>query len=817
MTRMMPQDSLGRSASSSMSVQGPSPGWKIHWIPRAILGSMRHRTSVAVLIGAAAIVCIVGCRREGTGVSTAPERILVLGFDGLDPAVVDTLMGEGKLPSFARLRREGAYGPLLSSKPLLSPVIWTTIATGKRPDQHHIGHFVAVSGATGEPLPVTSRMRRVKAVWNILSEAGRSVSVLGWWATWPAETVKGAIVSDHLCYHFLMEDGPARDQDMTGVTYPAGLVDRLSPLIVRLDQLTSEDLARFVTVEPNLLKRPFDFNDDLSHFKWALASCETYRRIGLRLWKEDRPDLMMVYFEGTDSTSHLFGHLFRSGPLAGELAVQQMRFGNAVERMYMYADEVLGDFVAQMDDRTTMMVLSDHGFQLGRLPDDPSQTRDMRRVSERYHNLYGILYLYGSHVKHGVRLRDPKLLDILPTVLALSGVPAARDMGGRVLTEALDVAVPARVPTYETSGIVRMAAQNGAVSTAVEDGGVGATAKDGGVRAAGQDGGVGGAAQDRGKTGPEEAAETAGSSDARDAKVDPQILERLRSLGYVGDGSLASDPNTANTSPGDRNSANTSPTGDRNPADGPPAGSHNMANSSPAGDRNETGRFSDRRVVDSSPTGDRNLAAILFDSGRYAESEAAYRKLLEKSPRNAGLHSSLSGVLGAENRSAEAMREIEIAIRIDPLLPEPYHNRAVIHERQGNVAAAIEDYRTALRYAPWHEPSVQALSRLGVSSNTWRPSSEAEKRALALANEASQDARRGDYKEAMAKLDQAERLAPRSSLILQYRSNVAYLMGDRAAAIAALEKGLRIEPGNALFRKNLESLRRSSPGKRETR
>ena len=54
-----------------------------------------------------------------------------------------------------------------------------------------------------------------------------------------------------------------------------------------------------------------------------------------------------------------------------------------------------------MDDRTTLIVLSDHGFSLGELPDDPSMTRDLRRVSERYHRIDGILYLYGRDVRRG--------------------------------------------------------------------------------------------------------------------------------------------------------------------------------------------------------------------------------------------------------------------------------------------------------------------------------------------------------------------------------------------------------------------------------
>src|SRR5690606_16639541 len=84
------------------------------------------------------------------------QRVLVLGFDGLDPETVDLLISEGELPNFARLRREGAYGRLRSAQPMLSPILWTTIATGRTPDAHGIGHFVALDPATGEALPVTS-------------------------------------------------------------------------------------------------------------------------------------------------------------------------------------------------------------------------------------------------------------------------------------------------------------------------------------------------------------------------------------------------------------------------------------------------------------------------------------------------------------------------------------------------------------------------------------------------------------------------------------------------------------------------------------
>lgn len=622
-------------------------------------------------------------------------RVLLLGFDGADPEMIDLLMSEGKLPNFAKLRQGGAYGKLKSAQPLLSPVVWTTIATGKTPDQHRIGHFVAVNPRTGEQLPVTSRMRKAQAVWNVASDGGRKVAVVGYWATWPAETVNGSIVSDHLCYHFLFEDAFRKpSQVTTGDTYPPDLEKEVAPLVRRPGDITKEELARFVDVTGEELSRPFDFQDPLGHFKWALATADSYRKIGLDLWRKDRPDLMMIYIEATDSTAHLFGHLFREKGLAGELGEQQRKYGEAVERMYVYADGILGDFMQAMDRSTTLVVLSDHGFRLGELPDDPSRTRDMRRVSEQYHAMHGILYLYGNHVRPAARLEEPAILDVTPTLLALLDLPAGQDMPGRVLSGAFrDLEIPARVATYET-----------------------------------------------GRSGGEE---TAG-----DSKVDSQILEQLRSLGYL---------------------------------------------------------------QAASPSGDRNLAAVLFSNGRYAEAVEAYGKLVEKDPNDGALRASLAGALGATGRYDDALVQLDAAIKLQPLNPEAYHNRAVIHQRKGDTAAAIRDYEAALRYNPQYQPARDALKRLGGSDTVSAPKTGEEKRAFALAEKASQAARRGDYTEAMRSLDEALKIAPRYALVYQYRSNVAYLMGDRKGAVEALRKGLEIEPDNALFQENLRRIQQAPP------
>jgi tetratricopeptide (TPR) repeat protein len=95
----------------------------------------------------------------------------------------------------------------------------------------------------------------------------------------------------------------------------------------------------------------------------------------------------------------------------------------------------------------------------------------MRRVSERYHRIDGVLYMYGNRVRRHRRIDEPTLLDVAPTILALAGLSPAADMPGRVLAEALDLpdAYERRaVATYETGAAVAAGAGAGSGSSAVD-------------------------------------------------------------------------------------------------------------------------------------------------------------------------------------------------------------------------------------------------------------------------------------------------------------------------------------------------------------
>ena len=92
-------------------------------------------TAAAAGIGAP----LAGC---GGGSSTN-KKVVVLGLDGLDPKIVNALMGMGRLPNFKKLADMGSFQPLGTTMPALSPVAWSSFITGMTPGGHGIADFIA--------------------------------------------------------------------------------------------------------------------------------------------------------------------------------------------------------------------------------------------------------------------------------------------------------------------------------------------------------------------------------------------------------------------------------------------------------------------------------------------------------------------------------------------------------------------------------------------------------------------------------------------------------------------------------------------------
>ena len=393
----------------------------------------------AILLGAL-LVLLAGCSAPTPGPARLPplprrDKVLLFGIDGADWRVIRPLMEQGKLPNFRRVVEGGASGVLRSMEPTLSPALWTTIATGRPPEIHRIADFI-VNLPGGGYKPVTSDMRAAPAFWNLvgrLGDPGREVGVIAWLASWPAEEIRGYMVTSYLPYIYNWSTGrPLKGTVVEGIprqTYPASLQAEIEPLKVKPEAVDPALVARFYDPGriPALGK---DAAECVEGFLWSLASDETYRRIGLDLQRRHPVDLFAVYFGGIDVVSHRFWKFSWPDALAyGTDPREAAILGNVIPAYYEYLDQVLGEFMARMDDRTTLVVLSDHGFQPELFPNKPT--------TSAHHRLEGILALYGRGILPGRTVEGAALLDILPTLFALLGEPISRELPGKILAEAL--------------------------------------------------------------------------------------------------------------------------------------------------------------------------------------------------------------------------------------------------------------------------------------------------------------------------------------------------------------------------------------------
>jgi tetratricopeptide (TPR) repeat protein len=413
--------------------------------------SQDSRALPIVILAFCCLAAFAGCER-------APENELwVIGLDGADWDILEPLMAQGELPNLARLRREGAWGALQSDEPMLSPILWTSIATGKTADLHGVTWFMS-DGPNGEKIPVSSHNRWVRALWNIASESKLRSTVIGWWATWPADPIEGYILSDYIGWHSFGVTG--RTLEAAGKTHPATLQAEVQPLFPDPSSIPMETLQKMVHLPPAELSSDTSaspFGNPIAHLRQALSTTVGYTQSALHLLEKERSELFMIYFEGTDAVEHLFGsHAAPRLPWIDEADFAAYR--DVVVEYWKWQDLRLGELLARRNPSTNILVVSDHGFRTGaeRLKEEHFSI-DRADAS---HLPDGIVVLNGPAVATSARLRGATIYDVAPTALHLLGLGVPDDFEGRVLVEGLSAAYMEahpiqRVPSYEVGAFAR--------------------------------------------------------------------------------------------------------------------------------------------------------------------------------------------------------------------------------------------------------------------------------------------------------------------------------------------------------------------------
>jgi Flp pilus assembly protein TadD len=410
----------------------------------------------------------------GPRVSVDPKplrKIVFVGVDGADWQIIDDLIVKDRLPNFEKLVQQGATGKLRSMEPMLSPLLWTTMATGRLPEDHGILNFTVIDPSTGNKVPISRLYRRVDAFWNMLSDYGRSVDVVGWLATFPAEPINGAMVTDRVGY-LAYADADGGETAMRGSVSPEKRRGEITDLVVESRSVQWEEFRRFVRINREAFVEsrslPFDPKNPVNNLIMLYASTRTFSNIASHL-ADGRPDFLAVYFEWLDATKHLFmQYAPPRQPEVDESAYNMYK--DAVAEAYVYQDSIIGEFIARCDENTVLVVASDHGFKSG-----ASRPKLRPEIwaghAASWHRMDGIICLYGNGIRKGVRIQDASILDIAPSVLALQGLPHPQDMPGKILEDALEQPLlaslnRARVPTLQRKReIDELAASTGDAAT----------------------------------------------------------------------------------------------------------------------------------------------------------------------------------------------------------------------------------------------------------------------------------------------------------------------------------------------------------------
>lgn len=386
-------------------------------MPRAL------RSLLAAALPAAFAAALFSPAASSAPPAARKPRVVLVGWDGADWSLLDPLLAAGKLPNLAKVLARGRSWDLASYNPMASPLIWTTIATGRSPVDHGVADFQELEPGTRTRVPISGRSRKVPAVWNLASTRGISVGVVGWWATWPAEKVNGFLVSDRASP--VLFDAASLSLS-PALAWPEGLSDGVRIVVKREGSPAYEDVSRALKVTRAEFDAAVAANKDLldpvTAYRKILGSTRVHARIGLDLYDRQKPELLMVYFQGTDEIGHVLARFYP--PKLSTVSEEEFRkYSGGVVGFYQEADRVLGEFAARAErDGATLVLVSDHGFKWGE--DRPRFYSGVQfDTAFLWHHGIGVLVAAGPGVAPSKVRKKVSVFDVAPTLARLLGLP----------------------------------------------------------------------------------------------------------------------------------------------------------------------------------------------------------------------------------------------------------------------------------------------------------------------------------------------------------------------------------------------------------
>ena len=376
--------------------------------------------------------------------SAAPAsqaRVRLLMLDGASLEVIFSAVAAGRLPNLGRIVDKGAVLHLATLRPTQAEPVWSAIATGRYPMYNGVRSAVVYRALGGTPIqllpdycftqalvtfgflseqPQAPDDLLARPLWNILSDSGASVGVIGWPLTHPAPPVNGFMVSD--AFHRLPEADLSFGS--TPALWPRDLLDD-----VRTALQTPADPDPVGLVTATGAPQPVNDYDVPSERAPILAD-----RVHLQLLTaldSRAPRFLAVRFPGIDAVGHRFLRYADPTAFGDVSAAEREKFGGVLNQYYGFIDTLVGRELERLGPDDLLLVVSAFGMEplspgkrvLEIIAGDPQISGTHERAPD------GFVLAFGGSVAAG---RPPRasVVDLAPTILYFLGLPVGRDMDG---------------------------------------------------------------------------------------------------------------------------------------------------------------------------------------------------------------------------------------------------------------------------------------------------------------------------------------------------------------------------------------------------
>lgn len=269
---------------------------------------------------------------------SARRKVIMIGFDGATFDLLRPWAEAGILPTFQRMMTQGAWGPLQSTMPPVTPAAWSSLATGMNQGKHGLFDFFGRQKDSYETYVVNATHRHGATLWQLLSQVDKDVIVFNVPATYPPDKVNGLMVS-----------GLLTPSEAVDASWPPELLNDLKQAV-----------PAFGFYPPGIFSQGEEVKFVQDVLAWDTMTLEATEF----LIKQQSWDFLFTVFIGVDIMSHfMWQHMETSGASApsSDPAVRDT-LANAIQTVYKQADSILAKLLEMVDDDTYVVIVSDHGF-----------------------------------------------------------------------------------------------------------------------------------------------------------------------------------------------------------------------------------------------------------------------------------------------------------------------------------------------------------------------------------------------------------------------------------------------------------------------